>query len=458
VAALESIPVDVSVADERRILRDRFVRSTANVLALKVGFVCSSFLLSVVLARLLGATAYGAYTYAFAWVVLLGVPAMLGMDQLMVREVAACQHKEDWGALRGLFSKANQAVLMVSLGIVVLGAVSSWIIFRHLESPALLTFWLALLRLPLITLTRLRQSALQGLHRVAVGLLPESLIQPLLLLSLIAAAHSIAKSELTALSAMALNLAATAVAFAVGVWMLWSLLPRAAQLAKPVVRTFSWTTSILPLMFLASVGVLFGQVDTLIVGTIKGARAVGVYGVADRGAEAIGFVLIAAASVFAPMVSKMYAAGEMAKLQRMLTKFSRITLLLSLPAALALIFFGKLFLSFFYGPQFVEGRQALAILSIGQVFSVAAGPVGMILIMTGHEADAATAIGLATVTNIVLNLAMVPRWGLEGAAIANAASIVLANLLMMIWLWRSAGLQSWALGTVHLLKKLRPSE
>src|SRR6266851_4108232 len=436
----------------RRILRRGFVRSTAGVLALKVGFVGFSFLLSVVLARLLGASGYGAYTYAFACVLLLGIPAILGMDQVMVREVAARYQKEDWGALKGLFKRANQAVLVVSLAVVVVAAGCSWMMARRLGTQALLTFWLALLLLLLITLTRLRQSALQGLHHVAAGQLPEMLIQPLVLLLLVGAVHSIAKWDLTPPAAMALNVAAATVAFVVGAWMLWNLLPQAARIAEPAVWEFSWIASILPLMFLASAGVLFGQVDTLIVGAIKGAKAVGIYGVADRGAESIAFVLIAAGSVFAPLVSRLYVAGEMDKLQRMVTKFARVTLMVSLPVALGLIFFGQWFLTFFYGPQFAEGREALAILSMGQLFSVAMGPVGMILIMTGHEAKAATAIGWAAGANIILNLAMVPRWGLEGAAIANATSIVVLNLLMIAWLSRALGVQSWALGKVSFGK------
>ncbi len=202
-------------------------------------------------------------------------------------------------------------------------------------------------------------------------------------------------------------------------------------------------------MFLASAGVLFGQVDTLIVGAMKGARAVGVYGVADRGAESIAFLFIAVGSVFAPTVSRMYAAGEMEKLQRMVTKISRITLVVSLPVAVVLIFFGQWLLKVFYGPQFVEGRGALAILSCGQLLSVGMGPVGMLLIMTGHERNAALAIGIAAAGNIVLNLAMVPTWGLEGAATANTLSVALLNLLMAMWLAKKLGIQSWALGRIR---------
>src|SRR6266481_524489 len=113
--------------EERRILRSRFVRSTAGVLALKVGFVGFSFPLSVALARLLGAVEYGAYTYAFAWMVLLAVPAILGMDQLIVRDVAAYHLKSDWASLKTLLKKANQAVFTASSLLVLAAACFSWV-------------------------------------------------------------------------------------------------------------------------------------------------------------------------------------------------------------------------------------------------------------------------------------------------------------------------------------------
>jgi O-antigen/teichoic acid export membrane protein len=274
------------------------------------------------------------------------------------------------------------------------------------------------------------------------------LIQPIVLLLLLGATHSISTHPFTAKAAMSLNLAAMGLAFLVGAAILRSFLPKAVEAADPVLRGFSWATSVLPLIFMASAGALFGQIDTLIVGAIKGAKAVGIYGVADRGAESAAFLFIAAGTVFAPTVSRMYAAGEMEKLQRMVTKFARVTLLLSLPVALALIFDGEWFLRMFYGPEFVEGRAALAILTLGQILPVAIGPVGVLLIMTAHESKAAVALGWGVLANIILSFAMVPRWGLQGAAIANTISIAFVNILLVRALWKALGIQSWAIGRV----------
>jgi O-antigen/teichoic acid export membrane protein len=78
------------------------------------------------------------------------------------------------------------------------------------------------------------------------------------------------------------------------------------------------------------------------------------------------------------------------------------------------------------------------------------GPVGVVLIMTGHERDAALAIGVSAVLNLILNAILIPGWGMEGAAVATAASTVVWNILMAIALYQRSGIHSTILGKLGL--------
>lgn len=409
---------------------EHVARGTVGLFASRMFFAGMMFLASVLLARLLGRAEYGAYTYALAWVVLLGIPAILGADQLLVREVAAYQARESWGLMRGLIRRANQAVLLASVGLMVAAAMVARATMSRSEPQSVWVFWVALILLPLITLTRVRQAALRGLQVLVLGQLPEFIVQPCAFLILLGVVYWKLGGHLTAAWAMGTNVAATGVAFVVGVLLLQNYLPEPAKSAKVVRPGSSWLRSALPLMFLSSVVMIYGQADVLILGALKGAKAVGVYGVADRGADLLGFLFTAAASALAPTVASLYATRDLEALQQLVTKLVRITLTLSLPVAIALIGFGYWVLLFVYGPDFVGGQRALAILSVGQLVNVGMGPVGMLLIMTGHERDATWSIGASAVVNIVLNFALVPKWGLEGAAIGAASSMVLWNCLM----------------------------
>ena len=120
----------------------------------------------------------------------------------------------------------------------------------------------------------------------------------------------------------------------------------------------------MPLLLFTGMYMLNGQVDILLLGLIKGAREAGIYQVASRIAGLIGFFLLAAMPALAPEISSLYAARRMDRLQQVITRAVRLTLLASLPVGLALIIFGRWLLAHLFGADFAQGKNTLAILSV----------------------------------------------------------------------------------------------
>ncbi len=447
-STIETIAQMTTDKSRNQAWRNRVLKGLGGVFGLKIVLSGSSFLLTILLARMLGARGFGAYSYTFALVVLLGVPAILGMDQLLVRNLAAYQVKSEWGLMRGLLRRANQSVLIASLALGLLAEVVSWVFKTHFEPQTLLTFSTALILLPLIALTRVRHAALQGLNYVVLGQVPEALVQPILFLALIGGAYFLYAHSLTPPVAMGLNVVVTVVGFALGALFLYTKIPRLVKEASPVYQDFSWMRSALSMLLITGLSVVFGQADTLILGAIKGSQVVGVYAVAAKAAALIGFFLTVQNAVFASTAAGLYASGEKERLQSLVTKFARFIFLASLPLGIGLIGFGHQFLLYFYGPQFMQAQKALAILSFGQLVNVGTGLNGILLIMTGHEGDGVTAVGASAASNILLNLLLVPGRGMEGAAIANASGLILLNVWATTALYRRTGLHSTVLGTL----------
>jgi O-antigen/teichoic acid export membrane protein len=428
-----------------RAVRTRLLLGTVGLLGLRIAFGGLSFLVTLVLSRILGAEGYGVYSYAFAWAVLLGVPAVLGMDQLLVREVAAYRIKSQWQLMSGLVRMGNRVGLMASSILVLLAATTSFAFRARLGTQMVATFWIALLLLPLITLTRIRQSILQGLHHVVLGAVPERLIQPALLLSLVVAGRWSLRA-LTAPVAMGMNVFATSLALVIGIVFLYRKLPAQVKQAEPSYESRVWAKSAWPILVLSGIGVLLSQSGTLILGALKGPGAVGLYSVSVQGAEFLTFILITQRDAFPSTVASLYAAGNLAELQRLVTKVTRWIFVATLPLAVLFIGFGRWVLLYMYGPQFVPARTAFAILSFGQLVNIGMGLNGMLLVMTGYESTAAKAIGAGAAANIILSSLLVPKWGLEGAAISSASSIIFWNILATVSLWRKTGIHSTGLG------------
>ena len=177
-------------------------------------------------------------------------------------------------------------------------------------------------------------------------------------------------------------------------------------------------------------------------------EAAGVYRVAVQGALLVTFGLTAANVALAPLVAGLHAAGETARLQRVVTESARIVLLWSLPVALLMIFFGRWMLSTLFSDEFAPGATALAILSAAQLLNAGMGSVGLLLTMSGHERDTARGVTTAAAVNLVLNALLIPGGGIEGAAAATALSLVVWNVLLALWVHRRLGLHATALGRI----------
>lgn len=433
-------------------LKSRLTKNALGSFGLRIATIGLAFIISVALSRLFGTEGYGVYSYAITWLFVLQIPAGLGMKALIVREVSAYRARSEWGLMRGLLGWANQAVLITSIGIAILAAFVVWILRADDSSQLLTVFWLSLISLPFFSLKLLRQATLQGLNRVVIGQLPEALIQPVLFIILLGCAYLFFGENLSVVWAMGLQVITTGIAFFIGAEMLRRNIPQAMRGTPPDYRVGIWMRSVLPFMFTNSMYVVNNRADALMLGAIKGPEAVGLYVVASRGAELISFILMAVNLSIGPTVAKLYAEGNIRKLQNLVTKSSRIIFLASLPIALALIVYGNWFLIIF-GPNFVVGQQALILLSVGQLFNAGMGSVGLLLNMTGYERDTAIGVGISATLNIILNAILIPGYGLEGAATATAISTVIWNILLLVYVHRRLKVSPTAIGRINFLKK-----
>jgi O-antigen/teichoic acid export membrane protein len=277
--------------------------------------------------------------------------------------------------------------------------------------------------------------------------MPEMLVHPAIVIFCLVTVMYFGWTTMTALHALWINIAATITAFFFGAVVLYRSLPIEVKAAQPHPTNPAWIRSAVPLMFLAVLQILNAKLDILMLGSMVGTRETGIYSVATRGAGLITYVLVAVNAALGPAIASLNVSQDRQRLQSMITKSSRIVLLISLPACVGLIVFGGFFLRIF-GQDFVSGRTALSILCLGQLFSAAMGSVNLLLIMTGHERDALVTLGGSTILNAALNLLLIPRWGIEGAAIASTAGVIMRNAVAALFAYRRLQIHSTALGAI----------
>ncbi len=413
-------------------LRAHLLRGSVASISLKVFHTVATLVTAIILARKLGPEGYGIYAYAFALITLLSIPAQFGLPTLLVRNIATYQVRKQWGLIRGLLLQANQAVLLLSLALVLIAGILAWAFAGHFNTDRLTTFVWALVLLPLIALGDLRGAALRGLCRVISGQLPEQFLRPgLFVVFLLVIPLFRANEGLTPSLAMALHALAAFTAFAAGAWLLFRALPVQTKTVTADYDTGTWMRSVLPLSFLAGMQIVNNQTDIVMLGIFTSAADVGVYRVAVQGANLVTFTLAAMNMVLGPNIARMYTAGEHEPLQHVVTWSSLVILFTAMPVAGAFIIFGKPILAMIFGEEYLRGHTALSILCLGQLINAGAGSVGLLLNMTGYERDTAVGVGVAAACNVILNLALIPLFGMEGAAAATAISLAVWNVILV---------------------------
>ncbi len=99
-----------------------------------------------------------------------------------------------------------------------------------------------------------------------------------------------------------------------------------------------------------------------------------------------------------------------------------------------------------FGRDFAGGEVVLVVLAATMLVATAVGPVDVVLLMGGRSSWNLVNTVVALGANLALNVALIPRYGLAGAAVASAVGILLNNLLPLAQVWRSMGLHPFGPG------------
>lgn len=404
-----------------------------SVLA-RVSAIGSSILLAVVLARMLGPDGYGRYTYVLVIVSVIGILVQLGLPRLVIRETAWAEAESDWPRMKYAWRWSSAVVLAVSLTATVAGAVVVWWFQERLTTSELWTIGLGALLIPATALGTLRGAALQGLRHVALGLLPETVLRPVLFIILLLLLAPVT-SPLSPPEAMGLHVIAAFLAFIVGALLLWRYMP--PQLRGRAGRfegTHNWWRASLAFGLAAGANQINNYSDLLVLGMFRPAEEVGYYRVAYQSSTIVGFGLQIVALVVAPHFARLARQSDRERLQKLATLSARLSTFVALSALLVLALRGEELISLVFGGAYSGSVPPLLILACAQLVFAFFGPIAMLLNMSGFEHQAALRTAFCAALNVALNFALIPPLGMEGAALATLLTLLMLN----VSLWHGA--------------------
>lgn len=222
--------------------------------------------------------------------------------------------------------------------------------------------------------------------------------------------------------------------------------PAPAQPARRLVTDF-WSFS-LPRALAASLKVGVDKLDIILVGSLASARAAGIYAAGTRLVMAGTMAAVAVAQTLGPTISRHFAGEAREEARSAYQSAAAWVTLLSWPIYLYLIAFGPVVLTIF-GGQYREAWLAVLIVSAAMLVAHVVGPVDVVLLMGGRSMLSMANMTAGLSTNVALNFLLVPRFGLAGAGLAWASSLLVVNLLALGQVWRALGLHPFGRDNLH---------
>ena len=203
-------------------------------------------------------------------------------------------------------------------------------------------------------------------------------------------------------------------------------------------RTRDLISVSMPMLLTSLMQVVIAETDTIMLGIFKSAETVGIYAISFKIAAFTSFFLGVFNAVLAPKFSELFQKKELHSLKLLAQKTATFSAVITLPIAIIFLVFGNHVLEIF-GSEFMTGHVALSMLVIGQMVNVISGSVGYFLDMTGHQKAFNIIVCSSAVMNIVLNLILIPPYGLEGAAFASMLSLIYWNITATIYTYKKFG-------------------
>jgi O-antigen/teichoic acid export membrane protein len=406
--------------------RRRAGRDALNAFAIRVASAGLAYVTQVLLARWIGTFDYGIFVGVWTWVLILGGLSSLGLNIALMRFVPEYTEKDRLSLLRGLLQQSRLVTVSVSTGVAVVALGLLWLFGAHLDRHYVLPLMLGMLCLPPYTLTDMHDGLGRAKTWINIALVPPYILRPLLILVFMAIAKA-AGLPLTAVMALTCAIASTwltAVLQAIVIERrLGEDVPRGPRQYQPG----TWIAAAAPIWFISAAELAMQNTDVLFLQFFLSPDAVGVYFAALKTISLIAFVGYAVGSAVSSRLSALHARDDRPALIATIHDAVNWTFWPSLAGAALLLLAGRSLLSLF-GPEFQSGYPAMVILVVGLLIRASVGPAEFMLRMLGAQTQCAYVLGGTALLNVLLNLILVPAYGILGAATATSLTLISATI------------------------------
>jgi len=386
---------------------------------------------NLLIQRGFGAGPYGLYSLGMSMISLFVSVFNLGLDDAMVRYVSIYRAKKRARSLRGL---AVFCTLLSGLA-GILGALIMLFFAPYLAAiggkPGVSQLLLLMAPLiPLMSMQSIWSSGMQGFKAFKSRILLQRLLVPGLLTLLLILVLIFFRGNILAL--VAAGFISTLFSAALNLGFFSGMVSRFSGRGNASYELREWLGFALPNFLTSVVDTVLEATDTLLLATLVTSLApLGQYAAANKISNFIAMPLLTLNVTFAPTIAELFSKGEKEKLAVMFQVVTKWVISFSLPLCLICMLFSQSILAI-SGKSFVGAWPLLIALAVGNMMNAGTGPVGYMLLMTGHQKLSFINSIVAVVVNVVLGIFLTTRYGALGTAIATGLALAIVNLMRLL--------------------------
>jgi O-antigen/teichoic acid export membrane protein len=412
-------------------------RMSAIAFMVRVVSAAIAFFSQVLMARWMGSFEYGIFVLVWVTMLIVGSISCLGFSTSVIRFIPEFRERGLLAELRGIVRVSRHVVLAASTLTALAGAAGVWLFADRIEDYYVVPFLLGLLCLPMVALTDLLQGVSRAHSWALSALLPTYISRPVLILVFMGTAL-LAGCPADATTAIIAAIAATYVTALGQLLSLGSRVSATIPAGDSRILLRQWFFISLPIFLVDSFFYLLTNADVLMVGFYRDPQEVAVYFATVKTLALVHFVYFAVKAGSAQRYAQ-FAHGDRHRLAAFARETVSWTFWPSLAMAVVVLALGRPMLGLF-GEGFQSGYPLLFLLVVGVVARASVGPCESLLTMSGYQNSCAVVFAATLALNIVLNVLLLPTFGLWGAAMATAFAMIFEAAGLSFTVWRKLGI------------------
>jgi O-antigen/teichoic acid export membrane protein len=190
-------------------------------------------------------------------------------------------------------------------------------------------------------------------------------------------------------------------------------------------------------------GVLMGSIDTVIIGWLLPIASVGLYAAAQKPLSLLSIIPGFIYSSLFPFFSKFAHEKNNDQLEKLAKKSTLISLGLALPIVAGGIIIAGPLIRVIYGAEYLNSVSTFQVLLLNMILVFPGTILSGILIAQDKQKIFIKTGAIGAIINIILDLILIPIYGIVGSAIATSAVQIAVNGIYFLEVKKTSSLPIW---------------